>query len=170
MYNFPEADIPEENGDGKAVWDTGVRRTKDTDALSTMIENELKINMTLSGQPKITNAIRQGRRLVDDKPRSTPRPIKITFTDITVKREVLSNSKKLRDSLDITAKGVFFNPDLTAEQRKRDKELRDEMWAIREKEQRNVAIKKGKIVEVPHEVRKTRKQNNATQSTNSGTM
>ena len=88
---------------------------------------------------------------------------------ITVKREVLTNSKKLRESKDITVKQVFFNPDLTAEQRQLDKQLRDKMWEIREKEQRNVAIKKGKIVEVPFEVRKTRKQNDGPKaSSNSG--
>ena len=76
----------------------------------------------------------------------------------------------MRESTDITLKGVFFNPDLTAEQRKKDKQLRDEMWEIREKQQKNVIIQKGKIVEVDREVRKTRKQNNGTKSTSANSM
>ena len=171
VYNLPEVNIPDEDDQQKTTaWDTDVRRTKDTEALVALIQNELKINMTLAGKPKITNAVRLGRRLIDNKPRTTPRPIKITFSDIDTKREVLTNSKKLRESTDITLKGVFFNPDLTAEQRKKDKQLRDEMWEIREKQQKNVIIQKGKIVEVDREVRKTRKQNNGTKSTSANSM
>ena len=164
VYNFPEAIIPDEEGEKKTAWDTGVRRSADTEALSKLIADELHINMGSPNELKISNAIRLGKRLVDDKPRETPRPLKITFSDITVKREVLTKSKDLRSSTDNVVKRVFFNPDLTPEQRKKDKQLRDQMWDIREKQQKNVVIQKGKIVEVTWEVRKTRtppKSNNS---------
>ena len=97
-----------------------------------------------------------GRRLVNGKERTKARPLKITFTELKTKREVLIRSKELRNSENPINKNLFVNPDLTEEQRKKDRELRDEMWKIRETENKNVAIKKGKIVEVPYNVRKTR--------------
>ena len=170
VYNFPEAVLADDDSENKTAWDTGTRRTADTEALSKLIEDEMHLNMGTSDKPKILNAIRLGRRLVNDKPRTTARPIKITFSDITVKREVLTKSKDLRTSEDKVAKGVFFNPDLTAEQRKKDKQLRDQMWEIREKQQKNVVIQKGKIVEVTWEVRKTRNPKNGTTSAGASSM
>ena len=45
---------------------------------------------------------------------------------------------------------------MTAEQRKKDQELRKEMWHIRETQNKNVCIKKGEIVEVSWTVSKKR--------------
>ena len=68
----------------------------------------------------------------------------------------MTKSKDLRDSTDPINKQLYFNPDLTPEQRKKDQELRNEMWKIRETQNKNVVIKKGQIVEVPHNVNKKR--------------
>ena len=156
IYNLPEAIIPDET---PSAWDSPDRRTKDTEKISDIIQKELKITMETNGKPKIVNAVRLGRRLIDNKERSTPRPIKLTFLDLQTKREVLTNSKELRNSDDQTARRIFVNPDLTEQQRKLDKQLREKMWKIREEQNKNVAIKKGEIVDVDYEVRKTRNRN-----------
>ena len=68
----------------------------------------------------------------------------------------MKRSKDLRNSDDEICRKIFVNPDLTEAQRTKDRILREEMWKIRETENKNVIIRKGEIVEVPHTVRKHR--------------
>ena len=88
--------------------------------------------------------------------------MRITFDRIDIKRDVLSNAKKLRDSEDAIAVKLFINPDLTEKQRKIEADLRKEMWDRRTNHGENVAIKKGKIVTVDYPVRKERSTSSKT--------
>ena len=166
IYNIPEAEM-EENP--PTVWDSPKRTEEDTRIFIEMIKTELHTNP----EGKIKAVVRRGRRLVDGKKRNRPRPIKVIFkeAEIKTKRDILTRSKELRNSTDPVFKNVFINPDLTPDQRTKDKELREMMWKIRSEEKKNVVIQKGKIVEVPFNVRKTRQptEKSVQMSTNSNT-
>ena len=149
VYNLPEA-----KSDKDTVWDNPEKVEDDIARISEIISSELQIKMTETG--KITNALRLGRTKTNSSgDKSGPRPMKIVFSDISMKRQVLSAAKRLRDSDNDIAKGLFINPDLTEAQRKRDKDLREEMWTRRQSGE-NVVIQKGEIITVTWEVRKHR--------------
>ena len=73
-----------------------------------------------------------------------PRLLRFKCSSTKEKAEVLRLSKKLRSTQDYYNK-VFVNPDLTLLQRKRDKQLRDEVKRRRE-EGEEVYIRRGRIV------------------------
>ena len=165
IYNLPEAE-----SDNTTAWDTNEERDNDSTAISKIFETELNINMT----SKIIGVNRLGGKKRATKVGETvrPRALKITFSYIMTKREVLKRSKDLRNSQDKIAMNIFVNPDLTEFQRAKDKELREKMWELREKHNRNVIVRRGEIVDVDWEVRKQRKpapvmksNDNATKST-----
>ena len=84
-----------------------------------------------------------------------PRPVKIEFKDIDVKRDVLTKAKNLRKSVSKIAQKLYINPDLSKEQIEFEKKLREKMWERRQNGE-NVIIRKGKLEIVPFEVRKVR--------------
>ena len=146
--------LPEQVNDGETVWDNPEKIEKDINQISTILSEELQIKITSTS--KISNALRLGRlKTVKPGETPTPRPLKIVFTDITMKREVLSSARRLRDSDKDIPKRLYINPDLTEAQRKKDKDLREEMWTRRQNGE-NVAIQKGEIVTVSWPVRKER--------------
>ena len=148
VFGLPEADAGKPENE-RTEWNTGEKVDADIVAMTDIVTNELGVG--LSTRNGIINARRLGSRTG-----TKPRPLKIEFKDINAKRDVLTNAKKLRDSSDAVAKQLYINPDLPEEQRAEDKKLRIEMWRLRSDEGKNVIIKRGKIVEVTREVRKTR--------------
>ena len=155
--------LPEEPKDTDSAWDTPAEVENDIQYISSIIEKELRVTMSEKGTAKLINARRLGKKKTNSdsgkdngKTKINPRPLKITFSDLTTKREVLKRSKDLRNSDDTICRRIFVNPDLTEAQRANDKKLREEMWKIRETEQKNVIIRKGEIVEVTWTVRKHR--------------
>lgn len=76
------------------------------------------------------------------------RPVKISCQDMKSKWEILALNKKLR----VSNKGyqnIFIDPDLTAQQRSKDKELRQELKRRKENGEENLIIKKGEIIVRP---------------------
>ena len=149
VFGLPEADIDTPDND-KTSWDTEDKVDKDIETITDIIINELGVG--LSNRNGIINARRLGA-----KSNKKSRPLKIEFKDLNAKRDVLTKAKNLRKSTNDVAKRLYINPDLTEEQRKRDKDLRAEMWRLRTDEQKNVIIKRGEIVVADHPVRMTRK-------------
>ena len=74
------------------------------------------------------------------------------------------SAKKLRTTENPIANKLYINPDLTDKQREIDSKLRAEMWKLRG-EGKNVIIRKGAVVTVEYEVRKTRSAPVTTKST-----
>ena len=149
VYNLPET-----KKDDKTVWTTEEMIDEDINCISKILDEELDIPMTSSSN--ISDARRLGRsKQVKPGESVPPRPMKIVFTDINIKRQVLAAARRLRESENDIAKKLFINPDLTEAQRKKDKDLREEMWQ-RRKNGENVAIQKGEIVKVSWVVRKER--------------
>ena len=139
VYGLTEPEKP----DSTTAWDTETMIEADTATISTLITSELGVG--LSPNKGIAAARRLGMKKV-----GKPRPLRITFNDIVVKRDVLRNSMKLRQ---VTAhKYVYINPDLTPKQRKAELELVNEMWKQREELGKKVIIKKGELVEVDRDL------------------
>ena len=158
VFNLPESECPPEIE--KNAWDLPQKIEKDIASITKIIEEELKIE--INEDELLVDARRLGKKPVGesgDKPK--PRPLKIVFRDMAKKREVLTAAKNLRKSTDKVAKGLFINPDLTENQRKLDKELREKMWQRRENGE-NVVIRRGELVTASHEVPKTRPSKSST--------
>ena len=147
LFNLPENAVHT----GKSVWDDDKTRQHDLSAIIQMAKDELGLEVGT----KIDRVIRLGFR-DKEKADSKPRPVKVIFKDIKMKRDVLTNAKLLRQSRNHTHRRIFISPDLTEAQRIKDHQLRSQMWNARENENRNVIIQKGRLVEVDYPVRKQR--------------
>ena len=146
VFNLPE---PEKNPSDTA-WDREAKEQKDIELLTKIFKEDLQIPIS----PR--NGITVARRLgLQDKDKV--RPLKIEFSDLSIKRSVLGAAKKLRQSTDPISKKLYINPDLTQKQKEIDRELREEMWRRRDNNE-NVIIRRGQIVTVEREVNKTRPQ------------
>ena len=166
VFNLPEPENVE-----KTVWDLETKVARDTEAMTEIIKNELQIEIP---ENTIINARRLGKLDTESegakKGSPKPRPLRITFSDIKRKRDILTVAKNLRDSSNEIAKKLFINPDLTPEQRKQDQELRKEMWRRRTENNENVVIRRGEIVTVNVDVRKTRGNTSAKSSGSNATI
>ena len=155
VFNLPE---PVQKP-GDSAWDTPEKISRDIEEVTKILEEELNIDIgeeeILIDARRIGSKDTQSESAKKGKPR--PRPLKIMFSDIKKKREVLSAAKNLRKSNNVVAQRLYINPDLTEAQRKLDKQLRDEMWKRREENNENVIIRRGEIVDAGYEVLKTRK-------------
>ena len=132
--------VPELNLDDGSDWTTDKKVEADIKFTQQTLTREL--GTAMSPREGIVDARRIGL-----KSEKGPRPLKIVFNNLQTKRHVLTNAKKLRESTDKIAKGMYINPDLTKRQREKENVLRNEMWKQREAG-KNVVIRKGKIVEV----------------------
>ena len=135
VFNLPEADSPTAKS---SVWYTEDSKECDRNAFIE-ISNE-SLGVDLNNPHKIKEVLRLGPKRVTER----PRPLKVTFSDIVTKREVLQNSKFLKDG---KYKSIFINPDLTPQQRKKDYDLRQELKNRKSEGQKGIYIKKGRIVE-----------------------
>ena len=141
VYGLPEVQ--------ETAWDTQQKIEADTETVENLVKNELGVG--LGPRKGIVDCRRLGKSIDNGA-----RPLRIVFSDLGTKRDVLFNAKKLRQSDDVIAKKVYINPDLTPKQRLAEKTLRDEMWARRNKGEK-VIIQKGKIVPTDRDVQMTRK-------------
>ena len=138
------------------------RIDEDTRIIKDIIKHDLNVGLS----PR--NGIYDAKRLGTFNGNKT-RPVRITFDDINTKRQVLKDAKTLKQNTNPMKRKLFINPDLTKQQRKDDEDLRKKMWDRRENHNENVVIRKGKLVTVPFEVRKTRTKpsNTSTNEANS---
>ena len=150
VFNLPEPESPT-----NVAWDNDEKIEKDIENITKILEDELKIDI---GEEEIlVDARRLGmKKTTTEGGKPKPRPMKIVFKDLKMKREVLTAAKNLRKSTDPVANKLCINPDLTEAQRQRDKELREEMWKRRANNE-NVIIRRGEIITANHDVVKTRK-------------
>ena len=72
------------------------------------------------------------------------RPIRVTLKNMDTKYDILSKAKNLKNQEEY--KKVFVVPDLTRKQQEEDKKLRNKLKEIRDSGDKDVRIKKGKIV------------------------
>lgn len=103
--------IPEPTGE------TANRRQHNRNAVYNIL-NEIEVDA------EVTNVYRLGA------PGMKSRLLKVILPSSAIQRQVLINARKLKESK--TNKGVFIRPSLTADQRKKEYELRNEVKRIRE--------------------------------------
>ena len=130
VFNMPESNT-------KDSWYSNDIKQEDTAAIVKIISKSVGVNV--SKPNKIKDVLRLGQ-----KNQGKPRPLKVFFTDIDVKRQVLQNSKRLKGSEHHS--NIYINPDLTPKQRENDFNLRKELKVRRTEGQQGIYISKGKIV------------------------
>ena len=74
------------------------------------------------------------------------RPLRVQFNNVSQRRSVLSNAKKLRNSSSRSFKEIFINPDLSSKERQAQKELRSELARRKEAGESGIFIRRGRIV------------------------
>ncbi|XP_052786980.1 uncharacterized protein LOC128222147 [Mya arenaria] len=102
------------------------------------------LNGTLNLGIEVENVVRLGKMSED---RDKPRPVRFTVGDFDVKRKVLSRASGLKNNEKYSR--VFITPDLTQVQRKEAFHLRQEKRRREKEGERNLAIRKGRIVKLP---------------------
>ena len=135
-HNLIVLNMAESNIDGASAWYTAKKKEADLALFSEIAESSLDIEASLLN---ITDNVRLGAKRNDGK----PRPLKVTFRDMNIKREVLGKAKLLRNT---RHRNIYINPDLTPEQRKADSELRKHLKNRRNEGETDIYISKGKIV------------------------
>ena len=75
---------------------------------------------------------------------SKPQLLLIEFGDVSMKRTILKQATKLRKSS--TRSNVYISPDLTPKERSQNKLLRDELKMQKAAREKDIYIKRGKIV------------------------
>ena len=106
-------------------------------------EVEKILNETLNLNVKFENVLRLGK-FADDRTKS--RPMRLSVSDFDTKRKILNASRHLKNHEKYSS--VFLTPDLTASQRKAAFDLREEKRRRERAGERNLAIRKGRIVEL----------------------
>lgn len=95
--------------------------------------------LNLDGRRHVESVQRIGKK-VDEK----VRPIRVKMFNTESRKEVLSRAKLLKDNKDY--EWTFITPDLTRNQQKEDKELRDRLKDLRLNGEKDCVIRRGQIV------------------------
>ena len=93
-------------------------RTKSDKELISKIVDEMNLD---TEQINIEKAVRLGRR--KDDPQENPRPLVITFSTLTAKKEFLKNANKLKQSADASMNVMTIQNDMSQKDREHEREL-----------------------------------------------
>ena len=74
------------------------------------------------------------------------RPLRVQFTNLSHRRSVLANAKRLRDSSSGVFKGIYINPDLSVKERQAQRELRLELTRRKQNGESGIFIRGGRII------------------------
>ena len=119
--------LPEEIGETASE-----RSAKDQAAFQTLVMEGLKLRINT------TKSFRAGRKMADK-----PRLLIVTMDSVEAKVDLLSLVSQLKET---RYKHIYINPDLTKLEREEGKKLRAELKSRREAGERNLTIRRGKVV------------------------
>ena len=115
------------------------------------VESLLRIGLAVDASKHLVSVERigrikkQGSENRDSLSPKGPRPIRIQLRTLEVRNEILKRAKTLRGQSDFDE--IYITPDLTVDQQRKDKELRDKLKSLREQLGREgVKIHRGKVV------------------------
>ena len=74
------------------------------------------------------------------------RPLRVQFTNLSHRRSVLANTKRLRDFSSGVFKGIYINPDLSVKERQAQRELRLELTRRKQNGESGIFIRGGRII------------------------
>ena len=103
--------------------------------------NELQVE-----QVHIVETVRLGKKeQVERGEEYRPRALMVKLADVNTKWEIVKKAKRLKDARKQEYKRVFIAPDLTQQERMRDKELREQLKAKRETGEQGWYIHRGQL-------------------------
>ena len=140
LYNVEKPAVTRNDG-ADSKWYSNKKKESDTRAFIDIMK-ELEIGIGTNLENKIVDIVRLGD-LNKIPPGSKGRPLRVTLSDLDIKREILGKAKLLRDTRYNT---VYISPDLTPAQREADHNLRMELKKRREAGETNLMIKRGNII------------------------
>ena len=111
------------------------RSERDAALFTSMIKEVFKLSVTP------VKTFRVGKKLPDK-----PRLLIVTLDSLATKYEILKLSSQLRNSVNFS--GIYINPDMTQKEREQGKKLRDELAARRRAGEPNLAIRRGRIIQL----------------------
>ena len=92
---------------------------------------------------EVTQPTRLGKKSEDAR---RPRLLKVTVSNESVKKQALAKAKTLRNSEDQTLSKIYITPDLTFQERERNRKLRAELEARKKKGEKELVIRNGRII------------------------
>ena len=115
--------------------DISQRKTEDREFFNSLVED-------IGIAPvDIADVTRLGAKVANKS-----RPLRVQLNNLSQRRSVLSNAKKLRNSSSRSFKEIFINPDLSPKERQAQKELRSELARRKEAGESGIFIRRGRIV------------------------
>ena len=123
IYGLPETSTPT----GSAC------HSADLNSIQELVRSEFNITSL-----ETTKCFRLGKQS------NKPRPLLISLTDNSIRRQILRNAKTLWNSN--SHKNVFISPDLTPQERATNKQLRTELQRCKASGEINLIIKRGQII------------------------
>ena len=115
------------------------RAVKDTKTISDLFHTEFNL-----ANAKIQRVTRLGAIRPNS---SRPRLLLVEMGDISIKRSILKQATKLRKSSKWS--DIYISPDLTPKEHSHNKKLRDELKMRKDAGEKDLCIKRGKIVSRP---------------------
>ena len=112
------------------------RTEADVSSFSSICEEVLQVEGC-----EVESCCRLGKR-VEGKNRL----VKVTVKSVSMKRSVLQEARKLRQSEDAILKKVYITPDLSVKDREVQKKLQKELRERRDNGEENLVIRRGQIV------------------------
>ena len=106
---------------------------KDANQFKVMVQDEFKLNV------QVTKAFRVGKSDPDK-----PRLLVVALENVDTKLDILKQASELRHSNEW--RNVYITPDLTWQEREEGRKLRGELARRRDEGERNLVIRRGKIV------------------------
>ena len=122
--------LPEESGDTLAE-----RSSKDQAAFQNIVKEGLKLRI------HSTKSFRAGKKIPE-----RPRLLIVTMDTLEAKLDLLSKVPQLKDT---KWSNIYINPDLTKEEREEGRKLRAELKSRRQAGERNLTIRRGRVVSLP---------------------
>ena len=135
VFGMPEPICKPKDGSKPGYWYTKENKMADMDFFEKMTSSSMDTEVQ---RDSVRDVLRLGAKRNDGK----PRPLKISFTDIGVKREVLGKAKLLKSG---KHNMIFISPDLTPQQREKDRVLRQELKSRRDEGEEHLVIRRGRI-------------------------
>jgi len=104
-----------------------------------------KVNEALPGLgDQIEAPVRLGRFSIGQRPRM----LRVTAKTENAKKEIMKNASKIKQTASENRNKIWFNDDLTEKERMEGKKLREELKQRKEAGEKDIAIRRGKIVKL----------------------
>ena len=130
IHMFPE-------GESSNIEET---KEHDTRELLKVLKKHTEVNLESA---EITNIFRIGKQ---DNNNRNPRLLCVTLSTVERKWEIIEIASKLKEASEEIIQKMFISPDMTFKERNENKKIRNELAARRNRGEKDLVIRRGKIV------------------------